>query len=80
MPRVKPLVVEQQVDYELTKLSEQVISELAITGIKKKELAELCGITPGALSQQLSSKKITIHTYLAWQLLKSQKAKETYEK
>jgi predicted transcriptional regulator len=72
MPKVRPLVDDQKVDYEWKKLSEKVIAEIAVSGIKKKKLAEISGVTPAAISTQLSRKRITIQTFLAWQIIKSQ--------
>lgn len=73
MPRVKPLTKDQEVNYQWSRLSEKLIADIAISGIKKIDLAKISGVTPGAISQQLKSKRITMQTYIAWQILKGEK-------
>lgn len=73
MPRVKPLTIDHEVDYQWSRLSEKLIADIAISGIKKKDLARVSGVTPGAISQQLNNRRITMQTYLAWQILKGEK-------
>lgn len=70
MPRCRPLIKEQQIEYDLKVLTEQLLSDIATKNIKKKDIAQLSGVTPGALSQQLSKRQMTIKTFLAWQRLK----------
>ena len=73
MPRVKPLLAEKQIEYDLKLLTEQMISDMAVRGIKKQDVARLSGISPSALSQQLANRRISMTTYLAWQRLKGEK-------
>lgn len=72
MPRVRPLTVDHEVNYQWSRISEKLIADIAILGIKKKDLARVSGVTPGAISQQLKSKRITMQTYIAWQILKGE--------
>ena len=72
MPRVRPLTVDHEVNYQWSRISEKLIADIAISGIKKKDLARVSGVTPGAISQQLKSKRITMQTYIAWQILKEE--------
>ena len=72
MPRLKPLTIEEQVGYQWSRISEKLIADIAVSGIKKQDLARVSGVTPGAISQQLSNKRITMQTYLAWQILKGE--------
>lgn len=73
MPRVKPLTIDHEVDYQWSRLTEKLIADIAVSGIKKIDLARISGVTSGAISQQLKSKRITMQTYLAWQILKEKK-------
>ena len=72
MPRVKPLTTDHEVDYQWSRISEKLIADIAVSGIKKIDLAKISGVTPGAISQQLKSKRITMQTYIAWQILKGE--------
>lgn len=70
MPRIKPLVVDKQIEYEIEKATNQLIVDLRRKTINRKELLKLSGISNSALSQQLTRGKITIQVYLSWQILK----------
>ena len=72
MPRIKPLTVDHEVDYQWSRISEKLIADIAVSGIRKIDLAKISGVTPGAISQQLKSKRITMQTYIAWQILKGE--------
>ena len=75
MAKVRPLVQDKQIEYDLKELTNKMLSDITTKGIPKQEIARLSGITPGALSQQLKNKRITINTYLAWQRLSKEREK-----
>ena len=79
MPRIRPLINEskESIEYDLKILSERVISDVAIKGIKKQDLAKRSGVQPSAISNQFKKKRITIETFLAWQKLTKEMGYET---
>lgn len=79
MPRTRPLINQskESIEYDLRILSERVISDVAVKGIKKQDLAKESGVLPSAISNQFKKKKITIETFLAWQRLSKEREYET---
>lgn len=70
MPRVRPLVEDNEVKYEIKKATDQLLADLRHKKIDRKRLLKKSGTSTTALSNQLTRGKVTLEVYLAYQLLK----------
>lgn len=73
MPRVRPLIADEQIEYEIEKITDQLVADLRKKRIDRKALLKLSGTSNSALSNQLTRGKITIQVYLSWQRLKKER-------
>ena len=73
MPKVRPLIAEQQIEYEWSKISEAIYLDCKRLGIKNKDLAEVIGVTPEAISHQFSNRRVQMPTRIAYEKLREKK-------
>lgn len=75
MPKLRPLLRTDQVKYRRKLLTAQLERELHKHKIHKKEIAELIGISPAAITYQFTKESVTIETYIAVTLLIEEREK-----
>lgn len=76
MPKVRPLTQEQQIEYEWSQISEAIYLDCKRLGIKNKDLAEVIGVTPEAISHQFSNRRVQMPTRIAYEKLRERKLNE----
>lgn len=70
------LTKPQKLKDAIKKATRQTKIDCLDYGIKNKEIAEVTGVDPSAISHQFKNKNITLATYLAVQLLKTEREEE----
>ena len=73
MPKVKPLIAEQQIEYEWEQLSLKIMLDCKTLKIKNTDLAKEIGVTPQAISKQFNERRVQVPTILAYERLKGEK-------
>lgn len=67
------LTKPQKLQDAIKKATRQTRIDCLDYSIKNKEIAEVTGVDPSAISHQFTNKNITLATYLAVQLLKEER-------
>jgi len=65
MPRTKPLVADQKIDYQRQVLTEHCDLLLYRHKISKAQVASYLGITRQALNSQFATGRVTLPTFMA---------------
>lgn len=73
MPKVRPLIAEQQIEYEWEQLTLKIMLDCKARRITNKALAKEIGVTPQAISKQFIERRIQTPTILAYERLKENK-------
>lgn len=73
MPKIKPLIAEQQIEYEWEQLSLKIMLDCKRLKIKNTDLAKEIGITSQAVSKQFNERRVQVPTILAYERLKGER-------
>lgn len=65
MPRIRPYITDQKIDYQRRVLTEHCDRLLRNNKISKTKVASVLGISPQAVHTQFANGKITLPTFMA---------------